>query len=304
MNKQKLIIIVGPTAVGKTALSVEVAKKFNGEIISADSAQVYQGLNIGSAKVTKEEAQGIKHHLLDVVPFNGVFTTGDWVKMAKDAINEICAKGKTPVIVGGTGLYVNSLLFDIGVSCGRDEEYRNKLYEIYNQENGKEIAYNMLKEVDPESAKKIHPNQKDRVIRALEIFHITGKKKSEMKNSTESNYDYILFGLTDDRDKLYERINYRTDKMLESGLIEEVQSLMNKGLTKENQSMQSIGYKEVYSYLTNEYDKETFIEKLKQNTRNYAKRQFTYFKKLPNIIWKNYKDKEEIFNLIKEFINE
>ena len=302
MSKEKIIIISGPTAVGKTALSIELAKKFNGEIINADSIQIYKGLNIGSAKITEEEKEGIKHHLLDFLSPFDTFSTGDYVKKAKETITEIISRNKTPIIVGGTGMYISSLLFDIGVSCGKDEKYREEL-EIFIKENSLDELYLKLKEIDPESAEKIHPHQKDRIIRALEIFHLTGKKKSEQQNSQESNYDYLLFGLFDDREIVYERINNRVDKMIEMGLLNEVQSLIDMGVTLNNQCAEAIGYKEPYEYLTGKISKTEFLDKLKQNTRNYAKRQITYLKKLPNIIWKKYSEKEEIFTLTKEFIN-
>ncbi|MBQ3158147.1 MAG: tRNA (adenosine(37)-N6)-dimethylallyltransferase MiaA [Clostridia bacterium] len=299
----KVVIVVGPTAVGKTALSIELAKKFNGEIISADSVQIYKGLDVGSAKVTSEEADGIIHHMLDIVEPTATYSTGEYASDAKKVIEEIHKKGKIPIMVGGTGLYVNSVLFDLGSTCGRDEEYRASLMQIA-KEQGRERLHEMLNDVDPESASLLHVNQLDRIIRALEIYHITGKKKSQNKNSTKANYDYILIGLTDDRDVLYDRINKRVDKMLENGLLEEVDRLIKQGLTLEHQSMQGLGYKETYSYLTNKCTKEEFIDKLKQNSRNYAKRQFTFFKKMPNIVWKKYAEKEEIFNLVGDFINE
>jgi len=301
-KKEKIIIVAGPTAVGKTATSIEIANKFNVEIISADSIQIYKGLDIGSAKVTTEEKGNIVHHMLDIVsPFDN-FSTGEYVKQVKKIITEIIARGKTPIIVGGTGLYISSLLFDIGVTCGKDQAYRDELEEIIKKD-GLHSLYSKLEEIDPESAKVIHPNQKDRIIRALEIFHITGKRKSETKNSQESNYEYLLIGLYDDRKILYDRINIRVDKMINEGLIKEVEDLINKGITLENQCMQAIGYKETYEFIKGFVTKEEFINKLKQNSRNYAKRQLTWFKKMPNIVWKKYSEKQEIFNLVGEFIN-
>ena len=302
MNKEKIIIISGPTAVGKTALSIELAKKFNGEIINADSIQIYKGLNIGSAKITEEEKEGIRHHLLDFLSPFDTFSTGDYVKKAKETITEIISRNKTPIVVGGTGMYITSLLFDIGAPCGKDQNYRNEL-EKFIKQNSLYDLYLKLKEIDPESAEKIHPNQKDRIIRALEIYHLTGKKKSQMKNSTKSNYDYLLFGLYDDREIVYERINNRVDKMIDMGLLTEVQVLINQGVTLENQCAQAIGYKEPYEYLVGNLTKEEFLNKLKQNTRNYAKRQITYLKKIPNIIWHKYSEKEEIFKKADNFIN-
>lgn len=302
MNKEKIIIIAGPTAVGKTALSIEVAKKFNGEIINADSIQIYKGVDIGSAKVTEEEKEGIVHHLLDIVSPFDTFSTGEYVRQAKETITNIISRQKTPIVVGGTGMYISSLLFEIGATCGRDEKYREEL-ESFIKEKSLDELYIKLKNIDPESAEKIHPHQKDRIIRALEIYHLTGKKKSETKNSQESNYDYLLFGLYDDREIIYERINNRVEKMIANGLLKEVKRLIDMGVTKENQCAQAIGYKEPYDYLLGDVTYDAFVSKLKQNTRNYAKRQITYLKKMPNIIWKKYSEKEEIFKIVGDFIN-
>lgn len=301
MNKQKIIIIAGPTGVGKTALSIEVAKKFNCEIISADSIQIYKKLDIGSAKVTEKEKDGIVHHLIDIVETNQNFSAGDYVKLAEEAINKIIKKGKTPLIVGGTGMYIQSLLFEIGAQCGKDEEYRKELQQLA-EEKGSEHLHKMLEKIDKESAEKIHPNHLPRIIRSLEIYHLTGKPKSEQKNATESKYDYLLFGLTAEREVLYQRINTRVDKMIDSGLLNEVQELINQGITLENQCMQGIGYKEPYMFLTGQISREEFIDLLKQNSRHYAKRQLTWFRSMPNVIWKTYDQKEEIFDLIEKFV--
>lgn len=298
---QKIIIIAGPTGVGKTALSIEVAKKYNGEVVSADSIQIYKGLDIGSAKVTKEEADGIVHHLIDIVSPESEYSAGDYAKDAKKAISEIAKKGKIPIVVGGTGMYITSLLFEPGVTCGKDEKYRKELEEL-GKKYGSPYLHKMLEKVDPESAKLIHENHQTRIIRALEIFHVSGKKKSEQKSSVLPKYDYLLFGLTADREILYDRINKRVDKMLDSGLLSEVQGLINSGITDKNQCMQGIGYKETYNYLTGKTDKEEFVSKLKQASRNYAKRQITYFKKVPGIVWKTYQEKDQIFEMIDSFL--
>lgn len=298
---QKIIIIAGPTGVGKTALSIEVAKKYNGEVVSADSIQIYKGLDIGSAKVTKEEADGIVHHLIDIVSPESEYSAGDYAKDAKKAISEISKKGKIPIVVGGTGMYITSLLFEPGVTCGKDEKYRKELEEL-GEKYGSPYLHKMLEKVDPESAKLIHENHQTRIIRALEIFHVSGKKKSEQKSSVLPKYDYLLFGLTADREILYDRINKRVDKMLDSGLLSEVQGLINSGITDKNQCMQGIGYKETYNYLTGKTDKEEFVSKLKQASRNYAKRQITYFKKVPGIVWKTYQEKDQIFEMIDSFL--
>lgn len=298
---QKIIIIAGPTGVGKTALSIEVAKKFNGEIVGADSIQIYKNLDIGSAKVTEEEKEGVVHHLVDFVSPKNEYSAGEYVKDAKKAIDEITIRNHTPIIVGGTGMYISSLLFEPGVTCGKDDEYRKELETIL-KEKGSEYLHSMLEKVDPESANLIHKNHQTRIIRALEIFHVSGKKKSEQKSSLIPRYDYLLIGLTADRKVLYERINKRVDKMIDSGLIEEVQSLMSQGITSENQCMNGIGYKETYDFLTGKFGKTEFVEKLKQVSRNYAKRQITFFKKVPNIVWKTYDQKDEIFELIENFL--
>lgn len=299
---EKIICIVGPTAVGKTMVSIKIAKKFNGEIISADSVQIYKGFDIGSAKVTEEEKENIVHHMLDIVEPNQNYSVGQYVETARKIITDIIKRGKTPIIVGGTGLYVNSLIFDMGVTCGNDPDYRAELEEIAKKEGSAKL-HEMLEKVDKESADAIHPNHKTRIIRALEIYHLTGKKKSECLSSTKPHYDYLLLGLTDDRDVLYQRINDRVDKMIDAGLLEEVQGLIEKGLNLSHQSMQGIGFKETYAYLTNMVSKEEFIEKLKQNSRNYAKRQFTYFKKMPNIIWTSYKEQDNIDKQVADFLN-
>lgn len=298
---QKIIIIAGPTGVGKTALSIEVAKKYNGEVVSADSIQIYKGLDIGSAKVTKEEADGIVHHLIDIISPESEYSAGDYAKDAEKAISEIAKKGKIPIVVGGTGMYITSLLFEPGVTCGKDEKYRKELEEL-GEKYGSPYLHKMLEKVDPESAKLIHENHQTRIIRALEIFHVSGKKKSEQKSSVLPKYDYLLFGLTADREILYDRINKRVDKMLDSCLLSEVQGLINSGITDKNQCMQGIGYKETYNYLTGKTNKEEFITKLKQASRNYAKRQITYFKKVPGIVWKTYQEKDQIFEMIDSFL--
>lgn len=302
MEKPKIVVIVGPTAVGKTALSIKIAKAFNGEIISADSVQVYKGLDIGSAKVTSEEMQGIRHHLIDILEPNEEYNVSYFVDEAKKSILDIISRNKLPIIVGGTGLYVSSLLYDIGAQCGKDEAYRASLEEIAKK-GGTARLHKMLEAVDSESAFLIHPNHKSRIIRALEIYHVSGKKKSEIKNPSESNYNYFLIGLTCDRDALYERINLRVDKMIENGLIDEVRKLMERGINLNNQAFKAIGYKETYAFLTNQLSETEYKEKLKQNSRNYAKRQLTWFKKMPNIKWYNYNDTNLIIKDVGEFIN-
>ncbi len=295
--KQKLLVIVGPTAVGKTGLSIALAKKFNGEIISADSAQVYKGLNIGSAKVTSEEMEGVRHHLISIIDPDKTFNAGDFTSLAKSAMSDIARRNKRPIVVGGTGMYISSLLFGLSVDCSRDEEYRKELEKFDSK-----TLHKMLAEIDPESASVIHENHKTRIIRALEIYHLTGKKKSSFSSNNESEYDYLLLCLTMERGALYERINKRVNIMLENGLLDEVKNLLeSKRVEKTSQSMSAIGYKEAIAYLDGNLTYEEFVCKLKQNSRNYAKRQMTYFKKLHGVIMVDANDKEKIFEMVEKF---
>jgi len=300
-KKQKIVIITGFTGVGKTALGVELAKKYNGEIISADSIQVYRGFDIGSAKVTENEKQGIPHHLIDIIDANQTYSAGDFREHASEAINDIYSRGKLPIIVGGTGLYINSLLFPFDSDCKRDEKYREELEKIV-QEKGKEFLHKMLEDVDRESAEALHINQVDRVIRALEIYKLTGKKKSELSRGQESNFDYLLIVLNRDREEVYNSINQRVDKMINDGLIKEIESLLSNGIRKDDPAMKGIGYKEIIMFLDGELDKDESIELLKKRTRNYAKRQLTYFKKMQNAVFVEYNDKEKIYSLVDEFL--
>ncbi len=297
--KQKLVVIVGPTAVGKTKLSVSLAKKFDGEIISADSVQVYRGLNIGSAKVTKEEMQGVKHYLLDIKEPTEEYNASNFSIDAKKAIAEIAKKQKLPIVVGGTGLFVNSLLFGFSVDAKKDEEYRKELNEIALKE-GPQKLYEMLEKVDKESASEIHPNHLTRIIRALEIYHVSGKKKSDFESKQESEFDYLLLAIVDDRNTLYERINKRVDQMFDDGLVDEVKNLLVHGVKKTDQSMHAIGYKETIEYLENHISLEECKEKIKQDSRNYAKRQLTYFKKMKGVIMLE-NNEDEIVKLVEEF---
>ena len=277
--KPKIIIIAGPTAVGKTSISVKLAKELNGEIVSADSVQIYKGADIGSAKVTKEEMAGIPHHLLDFLDINRSYSAGDFVLDATKAIDEIIAKNKVPIIVGGTGLYINSLLFPLTSGRERDEDLRIKLLEFKNK-NGNRALWEELNKIDPESAKLIHYNQTDRILRAIEIYKTTGKKKSELTKSVESKYDYLYFVLNVDRDLLYSRINQRVDIMINDGLVNEVKGLIEKdGLNENSPLLNGIGYREIYDYLTGKTTLDEAINLVKQHSRNYAKRQLTWFKK-------------------------
>ncbi len=287
--KQKVIVIVGPTASGKTGLSIELAKKINGEIISCDSMQVYKEMNIGTAKPTIEEMQGIKHYMFDVVRPDEEFNVAKYKQMAQTCIEEILQKGKTPIIVGGTGLYVESLIYNIEFSETKiDYKYREELEDIA-KEKGNEEIYNMLKKIDIDITNKIHLNDTKRIIRALEVYHQTGKNMTyhnEHSRKNETKYEFMIYGLTMDREKLYNRINQRVDIMLNQGLIEEVKEICQKYKSFPT-SMQGLGYKEVVKYLNNEYSYDEMIDILKMETRRYAKRQLTWFRKYNNLIWLN-----------------
>ncbi|MFD2208906.1 tRNA (adenosine(37)-N6)-dimethylallyltransferase MiaA [Virgibacillus halophilus] len=284
--KQKVIAIVGPTAVGKTSLSIAVATRFNGEIISGDSMQVYQGMDIGTAKVTKEEQQGIPHYMIDIKKPEETFSVADFQSHVRENIERIVLKDKLPVIAGGSGLYIQAALFDYHFSnIKRNEEWSKKI-EKQVKENGIEPLYRKLQEIDPDQAEKIHPNNHRRVIRALEVYETTGMTMSEYQEEQkrEALYDIIWIGLEMDRQTLYDRINQRVDHMLEDGLLEEVKGLYDQGLA-DCQSMQAIGYKEFIPYFQGEINLQTAIELLKRNSRRYAKRQYTWFKNKMDIPW-------------------
>jgi tRNA dimethylallyltransferase len=274
--KQKLLVIGGPTAVGKTDISIKLAKKLNGEIISADSMQIYKYMDIGSAKVTKEEMKGIKHYLIDVIDPDIPFSVADFKKHGEEAINEIVSKGKIPILSGGTGLYINSLTCNMTFTeAEKDEQYREYLESLaFNK--GNEYIHEMLKEIDPISYKEIHPNNRKRVIRALEVFKLTKKPFSSYNVGEDfynSEYDVFYYVLTMDRQKLYDRINKRVDVMLQRGLLDECIRLKKMGYTSDVQSMQGIGYKEILYYLEGKVSLEDAIEMIKQGSRNYANRQ-------------------------------
>lgn len=285
--KPNIYVIGGPTASGKSKLAVELAKRINGEIISADSMQIYKDMNIGTAKLTKEEMQGIKHHLLDFVSPEERYSVANFKTDVKIKIEEILKKGKTPIIVGGTGLYIDSMIYGIEFQDEKiDKEYREELNELAEKE-GLERLYEEARKIDPEAMKKISINDKKRIIRVLEIYHKTGKTKTEVEKESRKNeikYNYKMFAITMNREKLYERIEKRVDQMIEQGLIEEVQSILNK-YHKFPTAMQGLGYKEVVEYLENKLTKEEMIEKIKKKTRHYAKRQLTWFRKNKETIW-------------------
>lgn len=290
--KTQVLFILGPTAVGKTAVSVEIAKLFDGEIISCDSVQIFRGLDIGSAKVMEEEKQGIPHHLIDIKEPTETFTSFQFVEEMKKKITEITSRGKLPIVVGGTSLYVKSLILNYNFGgVGVDEEFRDKLNKLL-EEKGLESLYERLSSEDKTLAENVDRHNPQRVIRALEISHFKGEKKT-----SESEIDALVFALTLDRKTLYERINKRVDIMLKNGLIEEVKSLKDAGVTRECQSMKAIGYKEVYAYLDGEISYDEMAELIKKHSRNYAKRQLTFLRGMDNI---NYIDVENLNDAIKE----
>lgn len=287
MQQKPMIILTGPTAVGKSALSVELAKKINGAVISADSMQVYRHMDIGSAKITPEEMQGVTHYMIDELEPDEEFHVVRFVTMAKEYLKEIYADGKIPIIAGGTGFYIQALLYDIDFTEQQcDETYRRQLEDLA-REHGAEYLHGILREVDPASAEAIHANNIKRVIRALEFYHLSGKKISE-HNETErqkqSPYNFAYFVLTDERAKLYERIDRRVDAMIEAGLVEEVKKLKSMGCSREMVSMQGLGYKEILAYLDGGCTLEEAVYIIKRETRHFAKRQLTWFKRERDVI--------------------
>lgn len=286
--KKPLIILTGPTAVGKTAASIGLAQAIGGEIISADSMQVYRHMDIGSAKIRPEEMQGVPHHLIDVLEPEEAFHVVRFQQMAKEAMEGIYERGKIPIVVGGTGFYIQALLYDI--AFGENEEdlsYRKELEELAKKE-GAETLHAMLTKVDEKAALEIHANNVKRVIRALEFYHQTGQKISEHneeERKKESAYNSAYFVLNDERSHLYDRINRRVDLMFEEGLVEEVRALKNKGYTRDMVSMQGLGYKEIFAYLDGECTLQEARKIIQRDTRHFAKRQITWFKRERDVIW-------------------
>lgn len=287
MNREKVVVIIGPTSVGKTQLSIELAKTFNGEIISGDSMQIYRSMDIGTAKVTRAEMEEIPHYLLDIKDPSDSYSTAEYQVNVRRLIKEITERGKLPIIVGGTGLYIQSVVYDYHFS---EKSSSSSLREQLEQEakaNGIEVLFERLRVIDPISAEKIHPNNERRVIRALEVYITTGKTMSEYIEEQDLGdfiYDVALIGLTMDREALYDRINRRVDKMMENGLLEEVKSLYDAGL-RDVQSIQAIGYKELYHYFDETMTLEEAVDLLKRNSRRYAKRQLTWFRNKMDVTW-------------------
>lgn len=296
-NNYDVIAIVGPTAVGKTALSIKLAKKLDGEIINGDSMQVYRELNIGTAKITQEEMKGIPHHLLDILAPTESFSVADYQQVVREKITEIQARGKMPIIVGGTGLYIQAVLYDFRFTEEKIDDKVRAAYYADLEKVGPEAMHARLAVVDPDTAKTIHPNNTRRVIRALEMAeHSDVKKSHEAQHQGErALYNHLIIGLNMDREKLYGRINLRVDRMLEQGLIEEVRGLYDRGI-RDVQSIRAIGYKELYDYFDGRETFEQAIENLKQNSRRYAKRQLTYFRNKMAITWyDSFSAKEQLF---------
>lgn len=290
MNNRPLIILTGPTAVGKTALSIGLAKAVDGEIISADSMQVYRKMNIGTAKIQQSEMQGVRHHLIDILDPGEDFNVVLFKKYALEAMKDIYSRGKIPVVVGGTGFYIQALLYDINFEDNdNDMSYREELQTLA-AEHGNSYIHDMLAGVDPESAEKIHENNVKRVIRALEFYKKTGTKISkhnETESQKESPYNFEYFVLNDDRQKLYDRIDRRIDIMLEDGLLDEVRSLVDEGYSRDLVSMQGLGYKEMIDYIQERYTLDEAVYTLKRDTRHFAKRQVTWFKREKQVTWVN-----------------
>lgn len=309
--KNKVICIVGPTASGKTGLSIELAKKINAEIISADSMQIYKELNVGTAKVTEDEMQGIKHHLINVCEITDKFSVADFKAMCYDKIDEILSRNKNVIICGGTGLYISAIVDDMNFTEEEiDFEYREYLEKLA-KENSNEYVHNLLKEIDPKSADEIHPNNLKRVIRALEIAKNSNKLKSlhmeeekERIKNKSSKYEFLVYYIAHDREYLYERINKRVDIMVKDGILDEALKIYNMNLDKNNTCMQAIGYKEFFPYFKGEDTLQNCILKLKQETRRYAKRQMTWFKNKLDIIYLNGKrNTNELVNDIIKSMN-
>lgn len=289
-RKKPLVILTGPTAVGKTALSIKLAKKIGGEIISADSMQVYRFMDIGSAKVRKDEMQGIPHHLIDVLNPDDEFNVYTFQKMAKECLERIYQNGHIPIVAGGTGFYIQALLYDIAFEQEDENTPVRQRLEKLSVEKGNTYLHNMLREVDPLSAEDIHENNVKRVIRALEFYELNKtpiSRHNREQREREAPYHFCYFVLNDDREKLYERIDRRVDRMLEDGLLDEVKRLREMGYHKDMVSMQGLGYKELLAYLDGEISLEDAVYLIKRDSRHFAKRQLTWFRRERDVIWIN-----------------
>ena len=286
--KKPLIILAGPTAVGKTKASIMLAKQIGAEIISADSMQVYKYMDIGSAKITRDEMEGVRHYLINILEPEEEFNVVRFQKLAFEAMEQIYERVKIPLIVGGTGFYIQSILYHINFTENDGENACRKELERLAEENGAEYIHTMLEKIDPESALQIHANNIKRTIRAIEFYHQTGRKISEHneeERAKESPYQFAYFVLTDERAKLYERIDQRVDLMMKAGLVEEVRFLKERGVRPDSTAMQGLGYKELYAYMNGEYPLDEAVRIIKRDTRHFAKRQLTWFKREKDVIW-------------------
>ena len=304
-SSNRVIVIAGPTASGKSAVAIETSKKLNTEIISADSMQIYKGLDIGTAKVTKEEMENVVHHMIDIVDADKPFNVNDYSKKASEIIDKIHKEGKTPIIAGGTGLYINSVIYNFNLQKAEsDEKLRDELTKMY-EEKGGEYMLGILREFDPETADRLHPNNHRRIIRAIEMYKTSGitmSEQIEITKKTKNKYDVDFFVLNTKRETLYERINRRVDKMIEKGLLKEVDFLLNKGISENTTAMQAIGYKEILLYKKGILTLDEAIEKIKMESRRYAKRQLTWFRRNEEATWIDTSLFNDNAQLISEFI--
>lgn len=310
-TKRPLVILTGPTAVGKTALSIALAKAIGGEIISADSMQVYRHMDIGSAKITPEEMEGIPHYLIDVLEPDQEFNVVVFQELAKQAAAEIYSRGHIPIVAGGTGFYIQALVYDIDFTENDEDTAFRRTLEEQAKREGAEALYERLRAVDPESCESIHAHNIKRVIRAIEFYEKTGKKISEHNREQRQNdspYNFAYFVLNDGRERIYERINVRVDLMMAQGLVEEVRALRESGCRKEMVSMQGLGYKELLSYLEGETSMEEAVYLIKRDTRHFAKRQLTWFRREKEVIWVDKTvfdhDSQKILNFMQDFLRE
>lgn len=306
MPKDPLIILTGPTAVGKTDLSIELAKRINGEIISADSMQVYRRMNIGTAKISHAEMQGIPHHLIDILEPWEDFNVVAFQQYASRAVKDIMQRGKIPIVTGGTGFYIQSLLYGISFTENENDPALRQQLEAESEQDGGQSLYLYLSQIDPEAATAIHPNNRKRVIRAVEYYKLTGKKISEHNETQRQNdlvYNSAYFVLNMERDKLYKRIDMRVDTMLQDGLVDEVKSLLHEGCTADMISMQGLGYKEIIRYLNHEITLDEAVYILKRDTRHFAKRQLTWFRRERDVIWLD-KNNDHILEFILSVLKE
>ena len=309
-EKKPLIVLTGPTAVGKTNLSIRLAKKIGGEIISADSMQIYKKMNIGTAKISPEEMAGVPHYLVDELDPGEEFNVVAFQQMAKKAMKQIYENGHIPIVVGGTGFYIQALLYDVDFSEHETEEkYRQELVAL-EQEKGREYLYEMLKQADPEYAAIVHSNNVKRVIRALEYYHETGRKLSEhnaQQRENSSPYQFVYLVLNDEREILYDRIDRRVDQMMEAGLLQEVEALVKEGYERTLVSMQGLGYKEFFDYFDGKCTLEETVDIIKRDTRRFAKRQLTWFRREKEVCWMNkqdYPDGDALFHEILKILKE